>query len=405
MKILQVHNRYKQAGGEWTVVTQEQKLLSEEHQVDTFYVENSKEISGLAGRLKLLYRTHYNSRSKREVFKKIAASEFDIMHVHNFFPVLSPSVFEAARELNVPSVMSLHNFRLIHPNGLMFYNGEPDHRSVKGSAYRCVPDGVYRNSVLQTAVVAHMIEYHRKKKTWSKLPSAFIALSDFSRDLFIEGGLPGERIFIKPNFIEDPLKGQAGQSLEKEKENLFLYVGRISEEKGVEQLTECWLRHKPDARLVIAGDGPMKRDLESKTAHSDKIEWLGQISREQILRRLSTAKALLFPTKCYEGQPLILLEAMSMGCPVITSKIGNPQNMIDNGKTGFHYKPGDIADLYDKCRQISENPARALEMGKRARTLYLEKYTPEKNLELLTGIYEKAADLEKKLSRGDAGHE
>jgi len=399
MKILQVHNRYKLPGGEWTVVNQEQELLNEKHAADSFFVENSKEINSLSDRFKLLLRTHYNRESKHRVRDLLAGKNYDVMHAHNFFPILSPSIFDAAREQGVPSVMSLHNFRLIHPNGLLFYNGKSDLRSVKGSAYRCVPDGVYRNSMLQTAVVAHMIEYHRKKETWRRVPSAFIALSEFSRDLFIEGGLPEDRIFIKPNFIKDPIQNNDTLSLNQEKKNEFLYVGRISDEKGVEQIVECWLRFKPDARLVIAGDGPMKKQLESKSKGAENIEWLGQISRDDILERLSTAKALLFPTKCFEGQPLILLEAMSVGCPVITAKIGNPRNMIDDGETGFHYKPGDIGDLNRTCRKIADNPDHTLEMGKRARSVYLERYTPKTNLSLLTEIYEKAAELEKMLNR------
>jgi glycosyltransferase involved in cell wall biosynthesis len=395
MNILQVHNRYKQPGGEWTVVNQEQKLLREKHSVDTFFVENKNEIKGVADRLKLLFRTHYNADSKKKIGAILDRKSFDVMHVHNFFPILSPSIFEAARERSIPSVMSLHNFRLIHPNGLMFHNGKPDHRSVKGSAFRCVLDGVYRNSIIQTAVVAHMIEYHRKKKTWNRIPSAFIALSEFSKELFVEGGLPEERIFIKPNFIEDPLQNLQSQSLNQKKKDEFLYVGRISDEKGVDQLMECWLRHQPNSTLVIAGDGPLKRELELRSKGADNIEWLGQIPREAIMERLSTAKALLFPTRCYEGQPLILLEAMAAGCPVITAKIGNPQNMVLDGSTGFHYQPGDVDDLHEKITEIVEHPDRSLEMGMRARKLYLSKYTPETNLNLLTDIYQKAAELEK----------
>lgn len=396
MKILQVHNRYKQPGGEWTVVTQERKLLREKHTVDPFYVQNSKEINSLADRLKLLFRTHHNPESKKRVATRLKGDSYDVMHVHNFFPVLSPSIFDAARHQGVPSVMSLHNFRLIHPNGLMFYEGKPDHRSVNGSAYRCVLDGVYRNSVIQTAVVAHMIEYHRKKKTWHQMPSAFIALSEFSKNLFVEGGLPEERIFIKPNFIEDPLNNQEGLSLTDVKNDEFLYVGRISDEKGVDQIVECWMRYKPDSRLVIAGDGPLKGELESRSKQEGNIEWLGQISRDAIIKRLSTAKALLFPTRCYEGQPLILLEAMSAGCPVITAKIGNAQNMVIDGKTGFHYTPGDIDHLNRLRVAICDNPDHALEMGNHARSIYLDQYTPQKNLAMLTEIYHKAADLEKR---------
>jgi glycosyltransferase involved in cell wall biosynthesis len=399
MKILQVHNRYRQPGGEWTVVNQEQKLLEQEHTVDSFFVENNKEIAGFADRLKLLFRTHYNAKSKRRIKEVLSASRYDVMHVHNFFPVLSPSIFEAAREEGVPSVMSLHNFRLIHPNGLMYHDGKPDHRSVKGSAWQCVTDGVYRDSMIQTAVVAHMIEYHRKKGTWQQVPSAFIALSEFSKNLFVEGGLPEERIFIKPNFIDDPVSNSEALTLKNEKKNEFLYVGRISDEKGVDQIVDCWLKFKPSARLVIAGDGPLRQQFEKKSKHAENIEWLGQISRSDILERLTKAKALLFPTRCYEGQPLILLEAMSAGCPVITAKIGNPMNIIDDGETGFHYEPGNIEDLNQKCQVVCENPGPTLEMGKRARTVYLNKYTPQKNLTLLTEIYEQATELEKTLTR------
>ncbi len=398
MNILQVHNKYKILGGEWTVLHQEYELLKKNHSVDQFIVDNNIELSSVIDKLKLVYKTHYNKQEKSKISEKLKQGNYDVMHTHNFFPLLSPSIFEAAREAGIPSILSLHNFRLIHPNGLLYHNGKIDHRSINGSAYNCVWDGVYRNSKLQTAVAAHMIEYHRKHKTWQNLPSAFIALSEFSKQMFVDGGLPKERIFIKPNFIEDPLNNGSGLKIQEKKENMFLFVGRISTEKGIQDLIECWIQNKIKAKLVIAGDGPLRSKLEEKSKANPSVQWLGQISREEILQKLSVAKAMLFPTKCYEGQPLIILEALSVGCPVITSKIGNPQNMIDDGGSGLHFKTGDIKDMYQKISHIYYKTENRKEMSKKARERYLQNYTPEKNLEMMLDIYKAAAKLEKKLT-------
>lgn len=398
MRVLQVHNRYKVTGGEWTVVNQEYELLNRHHQVDQLIVENRERLRSLGSRLKLIFNTHYNRGSREMVRSRLRELSPDIMHVHNFFPILTPSIFDAAREEGVPSVLSLHNFRLIHPNGLMYHKGKIDTRSVTGSAYRCVMDGVYRDSAFQTAVSAHMIEYHRKRGTWNRVPSVFIALSDFSRSKFVEGGLPEERIFVKPNFIEDPLKKMPELSKGKKRGKSFLFVGRISQEKGIEDLVRCWMEKEIETELLIAGDGPLRQALEAKSRGVKSIRWLGHIDQKEILKRLSESRALIFPTKCFEGQPLILLEAMSVGCPVITSRIGNPKNLIDDGRNGLHYKTGSIDELFSRVRMLSEYEEQARRMGRNARETYLEKYTPEANETRMTEIYAKAYEWEKKLS-------
>ncbi|MEX2411666.1 MAG: glycosyltransferase family 4 protein, partial [Candidatus Paceibacterota bacterium] len=346
MRILQVHNRYKTPGGEWTVLNQEHGLLKENHEVDQFIIKNSDHLDTLTDKAKLIFKTHYNSQSKLLIKEQLQKGKYDVMHVHNFFPLLTPSIFEAARELGVPSVLTLHNYRLIHPNGLMYHKGKIDHRSIKGSAYNCVWDGVYRNSKLQTAVVAHMIEYHRKKGTWNRFPTAFIALSKFSKNKFAEGGIPADRIFIKPNFLKDPCKEDDDLEISSEKLNRFLFLGRISNEKGIEDLIRCWMERSIPAELWIAGEGPLKKKLQKKTKGEKSIKWLGQCDKKDVLKLLSNSKALLFPTKWYEGMPLIILEAMSMGCPVISSDIGNPKNMIDHKINGLLFEPGKMAELY-----------------------------------------------------------
>ena len=399
MNILQVHNKYRNIGGEWTVLEQEFDLLKDKHQVERFIVQNSEELKTIYRQLRLIFTTHYNKKAAKGMRGKLSNGNYDLMHVHNFFPLLSPSIFDAARKEGVPTVMSLHNFRLIHPNGLMYYKGKIDERSISGSAYRCVWDGVYRDSVFQTAVTAHMIEYHRKKKTWQRVPSAFIALSEFSKDKFVQGGLPEERIFIKPNFLNDPLKEFPDLEIKEKKKNRYLYVGRLSSEKGIQDLIDCWVEHSIDAELVIAGDGPLRSKLEKKSKRNRNIRWLGQIEKPQILSLLAESKALIFPTRCYEGQPLIILEAMSMGCPVITSKIGNPQNIIDHQIDGLHFTPGNRDELFNQVEFMQNHPDTRKEMSRNARKSYLESYTPEKNYRSLMDIYEQAAELEHQLTK------
>lgn len=398
MKILQVHNKYKITGGEWTVLNQEYDLLSRNHTVDQLIVDNNKMLNSAFNKLKLVFSTHYNSSSKQLVRRKLDESKPDLMHVHNFFPLLSPSIFEAAREAGVPSVLTLHNYRLIHPNGLMYHKGKIDTRSITGSAYNCVRDGVYRDSILQTAVSAHMIEYHRKHRTWDKIPSVFIALSEFSKQKFIEGGLPGDRIFVKSNFMEDPAEKYPDLLTPPKKNNQFIYVGRISHEKGVQDLIDCWMKYNIQAKLVMAGDGPLKSKLEKKSKSNSRIVWLGEVSRIEILKNLSRSNALLFPTKWYEGLPMILIEAMSVGCPVITSKIGNPQDLVDHNLNGLHFEPGNLKELYERVQFIEQNEEQRATLGKKARQKYTQHFTPEHNYSQLLDIYKCAAEMEQRLT-------
>lgn len=396
MKILQVHNKYKYTGGEWTVLNQEKDLLQKDHVVEQFIADNTRELRSVINQIKLISSAHYRKSSKKAVSKHLNKGNYHLMHVHNFFPLLTPSVFEAAREQGIPSVLSLHNFRLIHPNGLLYHNGKVDERSVKGSAWKCVPDGVYRNSILQTAIVAHMIEYHRKHGTWQKYPSAFISLSEFSKSKFVAGGLPEERIFVKPNFIEDPLNEYPQLDIDKPKEEFYIYIGRISGEKGIKELITFWLEQNSGSKLIIAGDGPLKSELQKKTMGRKDIEWKGHLEKEEILGLLSTAKAMLFPTKCYENFPITILEAMSVGCPVITSNIGNPARIIDHGKTGFHINLSQPESIMQQLKKLRDKE-RVISLSRNARRTYLEKYTPEINYRILMDIYEKAAELEKRL--------
>lgn len=397
MKILQVHNAYRERGGEWGVFHSERELLAGSgHDIVPFLKDNREALSGVLSRLRQPFRTHYSVRSREEIRKELKQHQSELMHVHNFFPLLTPSIFDAASEEGIPSVMTLHNYRLIHPNGLLMHDGEIDERSVRGSAWECVMDGVYRDSVLQTAVVAHMIEHHRKRGTWRRVPTLLIALTEFAKMKFVEGGLPEERIRVKPNFIHDPfgkggvLQGLPERSEEQDEPPYFLFAGRISREKGVKDLIRCWNRFQIEPELRILGEGPDRKKLEVMSAHNQSIRWLGQKPREEVLRQMYGARALLFPSRWYEGFPLTLVEALSVGCPAIVTRIGSQAEIIRHGETGFHVQPGNLDEIRTAVRALAEQSALRQAISQSAREEYLEKYTPEINLRQLERIYEEA---------------
>ncbi len=337
----------------------------------------------------MIFTTHYNQKSKETVRQKIKEAGAEIMHVHNFFPLLSPSIFEAAQEEGIPSVLTLHNYRLIHPNGYMLHNGKIDERSIRGSAYSCVLDGVYRNSVLQTAVVAHMIEYHRKRETWANKVDCLICLTEFAKSKFVEGGIPEDKLIVKPNFVDDAFHHRNLSEIIDQKEEFYLFIGRISEEKGVRSLVNAWNLMKSESfpKLLILGDGPLKKELQKKSQENSRISWLGFVERDQVLATLAKAKALIFPSEWYEGMPMTILEAFSAATPVLSTNIGSQGEVVDHKRTGLHFAPGDEKSLMDVVEQFESMKQERKEMSLAARREYEEQYTPEVNREKLEWIY------------------
>lgn len=391
MKILQVHNRYKITGGEWTVVNHEYELLKKEHAVEQLIVDNNEELDSFINKLKLVFSTHYNRSSRESVKKKLLEGNADIMHVHNFFPLLTPSIFDASVEAGIPSVLTLHNYRLLHPNGLLLHNGKIDERSIHGSAYSCIWDGVYRNSILQTAVVAHMIEYHRKRKTWQEKVDGFICLSEFAKSKFIEAGFPEHKMYVKPNFVEDHFGEYEPERRMNENESYYLFVGRISEEKGIRTLLKAWERiHGLIGKsLVIIGHGPIKKELQSMFGGGkSQIVWMGKKNRTEVMNYLKRAKALIFSSEWYEGMPMTILEAFSAGTPVIASDIGSQAEIVTHKKNGLHFKTGQVESLIKAIEWFEKNEELIPYLRKEARREYEQKYSPEVNYSKLMSIYD-----------------
>lgn len=384
MKVLLCHNYYQQAGGEDGVFAAEASLLeSHGHQV-VRYERHNDEIKSM-GQLAVARATIWNKSTYAALGEVIANEKPDVAHFHNTFPLISPAGYAAANDAGVPVVQTLHNYRLLCPGAQFFRQGRPC-EDCMGRAFALpgVRHGCYRGSAKASLVVASMQGWHRLKGTWRKRVDAYIALTRFARDKYVQGGLPADKMHVKQNFTrKDPGPGQ-GEG------GYAVFVGRLSEEKGLEVLVEAWSRLGGRIKLKIVGDGPLMGLSERKI---EGVEWLGRQPSEKVYELIGGAMFMVFPSIWYEGMPLTIVECLAKGTPLVASKLGAMEEMIVDGVTGWHFDAGDPAALAGaveraaaECRSGAVGAMRAA-----ARADFLAKYTPESNYPLLMEIYQAAA--------------
>jgi len=382
MRVLQVHNTYQQHGGEDAVVRAEYELLRRfGHEVEQYIVSNDA-IGGWRDALRAGLTAHYSPASREIVKAVIRRFRPDVVHVHNFFPLVTPSVYDACHETNVAVVQTLHNFRLVCPGAQLTRNGTICELCVHASPYRYIHHRCYRGSLSGTLVSAHMVATHRRRNTWSTRVDRFIALTEFARDKYMEAGFPGERIAVKPNFLEASM---AEGSLSRERRGA-LFVGRMSEEKGVGTLFKAF--GSIDIPLRVAGDGPMMD--WAKASASENITLLGALDAAAVAREMARAAFLVFPSEWYEGFPMTLVEAYAAGLPVIASRLGSMNEIIRDGKTGLLFEPCNADDLAARALALNASPKLREKMGAAGRSLFLSRYTGKVNHETLRRIYEEA---------------
>lgn len=382
MRILLLHNRYQQAGGEDAVVLSEKNLLaSRGHTVALLEADNDG-IAGTAAQVRAALRVTYSGASRRRVAQALRDFRPDVAHVHNFFPVFSPSIFYACAEHRVPVIQTLHNYRLLCPGALLFHDGQICESCItKTLKYPGVLKGCYRGSRAGTLAVAAMVAAHFWMGTWTKLVNRYIALTAFSRDKFIAGGLPAERISIKPNFLEhDPAPGDGGGGY-------ALFVGRLSEEKGIDVLLRAWekVRTLP---LKIIGAGPLVERVLRATVADPSIEYLGPKPADDVYSYMGRAKALIFPSVWYEGFPRTIIESFAKGTPVIASRLGSMEEIIAHGGTGLHFAPGRPEALVEQVEWMLTHAAEWQKMRHVARREFESKYMAERNHSMLMEIYQ-----------------
>lgn len=376
MRVLLAHNAYQLRGGEDSVVDDEVALLrAHGHEVELLAASNDA-IAGM-GRLELLGRTLWSRPSAALVRARCQAFRPDVMHVHNSFPLLSPAIHWAAQDAGVPVVQTLHNFRLLCPQAMLLREGRVCEDCVGHLPWRGAMHGCYRGSVAQSTVLAGMLVLHRGLGTWQRRVNRFIALNDFCRAKFIEGGLPAARVAVKPNFVDLPAPpAQPREGL--------LYVGRLSPEKGLDVLAAAARQSQLPVKLV--GSGPMQEILEGEAG----LQLLGAQPMAEVLARMRSAAALVMPSVWYENFPRTLVEAWACGLPVIASRLGAMAELIEDGVTGLLFEAGNAEALAQQLRWASQHPEELAAMGRRARAHHEAHYTAERNLQQLLAIYGEA---------------
>jgi glycosyltransferase involved in cell wall biosynthesis len=386
MKILSVHNSYQNPGGEDQVFAQETDLLrSHGHEV-LLYRASNDQVNG-KNRLVLLADTIWNKQIHAELRALMHRETPDIVHVHNTFPVISPAVYYAANEKGIPVVQTLHNYRMLCPAATFFRDGHVCEECLgKRIPWPGVVHACYRGSRLTTAAAAAMLATHNYKETWSKTVSAYIALTDFARNKFIQGGFPEEKIFIKPNYLQsDPRPGEG-------RGNYAFFVGRLTPEKGIETMLAAWEEIGNELPLQMAGDGPLAPEVQKASREMESVTWLKYLPRAEILERMKNASVLILPSTWYEGFPMIVAEAFAAGLPVIASNLGSLSSIVDHHRTGLHFEAGQASSLVEALRWWLAHPAEAILMRSQARLEYETRYTAEVNYQQLMQIYQAALD-------------
>ncbi len=382
-KIILAHNSYQIYGGEDNVFSEEFKLLVSNglFQIESLEVNNDI-INSFAKKVKSIYELPFSSSGYHNVKNRLLEDNVTLAHIHNFFPLITPSFFYACQGANVPVVHTLHNYRTLCPTATLMYNGKVCERSLHGSAWWTVPNRVYRNSFIGTAALAYMVEYHKRKGTWKTQVDRYIALTEFAKNKFIEGGFPAEKISVKPNFVEDPHSGEHQISKDG---GYAVFVGRLSEEKGLNILLDAW--RNISYPLKIIGGGALENMVIKACSSNSNIEFLGFQDKEEILPLIKNADFLIMASTWYEGFPIVLLEAFSNSTPALVANIGGMAEIVNDQVTGLHFEVSDSGDLAEKAQYLIDNPKLCCEYGQNARLEYLEKYTPERNFEMLLDIY------------------
>jgi len=390
LNILIAHNFYKQRGGEDVIFESESKLLEDHgHNIYRYAISN-KDINGTFKSLAAGVSAVYNSASARRIKEVIADFNPDVIHVHNFWPMISPAIFYEAKKANVPIVHSIHNFRLLCPSAYLYFDHAIYEKSInKVFPFDAIRKGVYRNSKIQTAVLAFMTAYHNKMGTWKNKIDQFIINTEFAKKKFLASSLEltDSQFYVKPNFVPDYQQ----DSHQRQRLDQYLFVGRLSEEKGLEVLVETFKRLK--LPITIVGDGPLKNLVEQAANECPTIHYVGFKNKQEVIEYLKTTRAMILPSLWYEGLPMTLMEAFCMGAPVIASNLGAMAETIVHGENGLLFETGSSVALEKQLNQLEQNENLRQKLASGARNAYLSRYTPEINYKMLVEVYQKAMEI------------
>jgi glycosyltransferase involved in cell wall biosynthesis len=383
-RILQIATHYREPGGEDAVVAAEARLLAGAgHEVIRYRAWNDRNDLKAAAQLAV---SSWNPWAARTVRRLVQEHRPQITHVHNTWFALSPSIFRELRRYGAPVLMTVHNYRLVCSNALLFRSGRPCEDCVGSHPWHGVRHRCYRGSWVGSAAAAANIALQRTRGTWVQDVDAFLALNEFSKRRLVAGGIPDEKIILKPNFVDDPgpranRPSQSGQ---------VLFVGRLSPEKGILELLDAWRRASPrKLRLLVVGDGPLASQARARTDAS--IRLLGRQHKREVTKLMLSSRALVLPSRWYEVQAVVLLEAMAAGLPVLASDLGGNSEALGAIGSEWLVAPGRVGDWSRALSGLARGSV-VDDAGARARSAYRARFTPEVGLRNLERAYSAALD-------------
>jgi glycosyltransferase involved in cell wall biosynthesis len=343
-------------------------------------------------KLRTILEIPWSVSAYKQVKKLFEEHEPDIVHIHNVFPMLSPSIYYAVRQKDTPVIQTVHDFMFLCPTFFGVRDDAECRECKDGSFFRSIRYGCFKNSRFQTIPIALMHKLHYTMKTFRKKIDAYICLTPSQRTILLRAGFDAKRMYMKPNFTEDTYSGKGYRA-----GDYALFIGRLGREKGVKTLLHAW-RNLGDITLKIVGDGPEGGELRSLAGELGltNVEFLGYKEHAECLDVLGGSRFLLVPSIWNEGCPRVIYEAFSHFKPVIASNLGAMADLIEHGKTGFLVEPRNAEALADQARCLWNDPEKCKSMGLNARQEYETNYTPHQNYEMLMTIYETVMDLKRR---------
>lgn len=380
--VLMAHNYYQVPGGEDTVFHNEVKMLEKNGHKVTKYTRHNDEIKvGLINKLKLGMDTIFSFKTYKEVKKLIDENDIDVVHVHNTLPLISPSIYYAAMAKKVPVVQTIHNFRLLCPGATFTKNGKICEDCINKGLRQSLKNKCYRNSFFQTFIIYTMLSIHRFIGTYNKVN--YITLTKFNKNKMCNLVKNEKKIYIKPNFV------QLREFSQRNLDNYFVYIGRLDEIKGINFLVESWKYIDKSCILYIIGGGPEEKRIKTYIRENklDNIKMLGFMERESAFEIMAKSRAVIVPSKWYEGFPMTIAESFSLGIPVIGSKLGNIEAIIEDGYSGLLFESSNSNSLKGVVEKLFHNRKSNEELGNNAYKSFNQLYSDEENYNILIEIY------------------
>lgn len=389
LKILVLHNFHRNgsSSGDDQVFKDETHLLAEHgNTVIKYAVSNdSFDVMGLVGKIKATLSMLWSFKNYKEVKDIIGREKPDIVHVHTFFPLMSPSVLYAAKRSGCKVVATLHDTRFICPCCTSLRGTEICNKCGDGHYFRMVKYGCFKNSRIQSIIVALIFKYHRLRKTFYKQIDEYICLNNNQIKLLENIGFDRNKITKKYNFVSDSISDRQTDAVSFLPKRYVVFYGRIGEEKGIRILMKAW--EHLDIPLVVMGSGPLEDEFKVWSDSKKNVKFLGYTAHQECLNIVGNAEFVVFPSIWYEGCSMVQIETMSLGKALVATNLGFSEEAIKEGYNGTKFELGDVEEFINKIQQLWDKPEIVIEMGNNARKEFEDKYLPEDNYNQLINIY------------------